>query len=111
MSRSWIYRSGDWNCICDVCSIKIKASKTKQRWDGLIVCPNCFEHRHSQDFIKVRQDKITVPFTRPRPQDVFVDVSYTVSLSCTPMTSLGEADRGVADCAKADTRLMNDLTN
>lgn len=86
MSKTWEYRSGDWNCICDVCSIKIKASKTKQRWDGLVVCPNCFEHRHSQDFIKVRQDKITVPFTRPRPTDIFTNVTYinTGDSLCTP---------------------------
>jgi len=111
MSKTWDYKSGDWWAICDVCSKKVKASKIKHRWDGLLVCPEDFEHRHPQDFIKVRQDKITVPFLRPRPQDVFIEVSYTVPLSCTPITSMGEADRGVADCARADTRLMNDLVN
>lgn len=86
MGKTWTFRSGDWNCICDVCGIKVKASKTKQRWDGFITCPNCFEHRHSQDFIKVRQDKITVPFQRPRPTDTFTDVTYidTGSSYCTP---------------------------
>lgn len=109
MSRSWVYRSGDWNCICDVCSIKVKASKTKQRWDGLIVCPNCFEHRHSQDFIKVRQDKITVPFLRPRPTDVFVDVTYTATLTCTPISSFGISGIGISGCATAGKRLAGYL--
>jgi len=111
MSKTWVFRSGDWNCICDVCSRKVKASKTKARWDGLIVCPACFEHRHPQDFIRVRQDKITVPFLRPRPTDVFVEVSYILPLSCTFVTAVGEADRGTADCARADMRTMNDIVD
>lgn len=61
------YVSGEWNLICDVCSKKIKASDAKQRWDGLIVCPDDFEHRHPQDYVKAKIDKITVPFTRPIP--------------------------------------------
>lgn len=65
--------SGEWNVICDVCSKKIKAHDAKQRWDGFIVCPDDFEHRHPQDFVKAKTDKITVPFTRPRPVDIFVD--------------------------------------
>lgn len=73
--------SGEWNLICDVCSIKYKASKAKQRWDGFIVCPNCYEQRHPQDFVRSRQDKITVPYIRP-PADIFIiDVGdgYTVN--------------------------------
>lgn len=76
MSRGWIYKSGDWNVICDVCSLKTKASKTKQRWDGFQVCKDCWEPRHSMDFIRARSDKIQVPFTRPQPNDTFVSVPY-----------------------------------
>ena len=70
MPRNY-YVSGGWNVICDSCGKKIKASEAKQRWDGLIVCPADFEMRQPQDFVKARQDRITVPFTRPRPTDVF----------------------------------------
>lgn len=76
MSKDWNYKSGEWNLICDVCGKKMKSSHARHRWDGLIVCDADFEHRHVQDFIKVKSDKITVPFTRPRPEDTFVDVSY-----------------------------------
>ena len=38
--------------------------------------PSDFEYRHEQDFVRARQDKISVPFTRPRPVDVFVIVDY-----------------------------------
>ena len=72
------YVSGNWNVICDVCSKKIKASDAKQRWDGLIVCPSDFEHRHEQDYVRARTDKITVPFTRPIPPLPFTNVSYII---------------------------------
>jgi hypothetical protein len=95
MSRNY-FRSGDWNVICDVCGKKMKASSAKHRWDGLIVCNADFEHRHSQDFIRVRQDKITVPFLRPRPEDVFVFV-------CNPATQSAYVGLATADCSLADT--------
>ena len=72
------YVSGNWNVICDVCSKKIKASDAKQRWDGLIVCPDDYEHRHPQDYVRAKTDKITVPFTRPIPPLTFTNVSYTI---------------------------------
>lgn len=72
------FLSGDWNITCDVCSKKTKASEAKKRWDGLIVCPSDFEHRHEQDYVKARTDKITVPFTRPIPPLTFTNVSYII---------------------------------
>ena len=70
------FESGEWNLICDVCSVKYKAGKAKHRWDGFIVCPNCYEQRHPQDFVRTKQDKISVPFSRPIPQEIFVVVPY-----------------------------------
>lgn len=82
MSRGWEYKSGDWNMLCDCCGRKIKASQSRKRWDGFQVCsptfnPGCWEERQPLDFIKARQDKISVPFTRPQPTDTFVTVTYT----------------------------------
>ena len=73
------YKTGDWNIICDVCGKKIKAGEAKHRWDGFVVCPSDFEQRHPQDFVRARQDKISVPFTRPRPLDVFTGVTYVTT--------------------------------
>ena len=87
------YIPGSWNVICDSCGKKIKASEAKQRWDGLIVCLEDFEMRQPQDFVKARADKITVPFTRPRPTDVFVAV-------CSSWGVNAFADIGEADCAQ-----------
>ena len=77
MSKNY-FISGEWNLICDVCSIKYKAVKAKHRWDGFIVCPNCYEQRHPQDFVRTKQDKIAVPFSRPIPQEIFVVVPYNL---------------------------------
>lgn len=72
--------SGEWNITCDVCSKKIKAHEAKQRWDGFIVCPEDYETRQPQDFVKAQVDKITVPFTRPIPAYVFTDVPYICTI-------------------------------
>jgi hypothetical protein len=65
------YTSGDWWIICDVCSKKVKASTSKKRWDGLIVCTDDYESRHPQDYLRAKTDKIAVPFSRPRVEDDF----------------------------------------
>jgi len=70
------YLSGEFNVTCDRCSKKIKAHQAKHEWTGFIVCGDCWEPRHPQDFVRARQDKISVPFTRPRPPDVFTVVLY-----------------------------------
>lgn len=70
------FKSGSWNIICDRCCKKIKAEATKIDWQGFIVCPNCYEQRHPQDFVRSRQDKITIPFIRPVPTLIFTSVSY-----------------------------------
>jgi len=91
------YISGEWNLICDSCGRKIKAKDSRKRWDGLIVCPEDYEQRHPQDFVRARQDKITVPYTRPRPTDIFVDVVY----ACTIDGKTAVAGRATAGCSIA----------
>lgn len=83
--------SGEWNVTCDICSKKIKAHEAKQRWDGFIVCPDDFEHRHPQDFVKAHSDKISVPFVRPIPEYIFVVVPYNLYWD-SPYTVLGYID-------------------
>ena len=102
MSHGWSYDSGDWWVTCDVCSRKTKASETRRRWDGYQVCKEDWETRQSLDFIRARIDKISVPFVRSIPPDIFVDVPYVVPISCVPETSVGLASVGTADCARAD---------
>ena len=75
MSKNY-YLSGEFNLTCDRCSKKIKAHEAKHEWTGFIVCGDCFENRHPQDFVKAHTDKITIPFQRPIPSLLFTDVSY-----------------------------------
>lgn len=91
MSRGWQYNSGDWIVTCDVCSKQIRASESKKRWDGLIVCPADFEHRHPQDLIKHRTENTSVPFSRPEPTDTFTDVTYIVMYEVDITYSTGDA--------------------
>lgn len=98
MSKTY-YIPGEFNVTCDVCSKKIKTHEAKHRWDGLIVCKDDWEPRHEQDFVKAKSDKITVPYTRPIPTEVF---QY-----CSVYTRIGVADSGTADCARADITSPN----
>ena len=74
MSKNY-YVSGEWNATCDICSKKIKSSQAKQRWDGFIVCPEDYEQRHPQDFVKARTDKVSVPFVRSKETPVFLEIA------------------------------------
>lgn len=66
------YAKGQWNIICDVCGRKVKSGDVRKRWDGAIVCQTDFESRHPLDFIRGRKESLTVPWTSPEPEDVFV---------------------------------------
>lgn len=64
--------AGQWNFVCDVCGQKYKSGDGKKRWDGLMVCPNDWEPRHPQDFLRAVPDRQAVPWSRPETPDVFV---------------------------------------
>lgn len=72
------YEPGSWNIICDSCGKKVKSSSVRKRWDGFIVCHSCWEPRHPQDFLRVKTDTITIPFSRPEAGDTFISVPYIV---------------------------------
>jgi hypothetical protein len=58
------YRPGDYWVICDECGRTFRKSKTRKRWDGMIVCFNDWEPRHPQEFIRGRADRIAVKDAR-----------------------------------------------
>lgn len=89
------YKSGDWLALCDICGFRFKASRLKKNWKNEMVCEDDFELRNAQDFIKVRPEKIGVPWARPEPADVFISVCYLWDRSAF-------ADLGTADCMIAD---------
>lgn len=73
------YKPGTWNCICAVCGIQVKSDAILKRWDGVLVCKDDFEVRHSLDFLRVKTERGSIPFTAPEPTDAFVDVFYLVT--------------------------------
>lgn len=86
---------GDWNAQCYQCGRKKKASTLVKHWQGYWVCPEHWEPRHSQDFVRGIPDNMTPPWAQPEPADVF-------AVFCTPNGSTAIADYAVADCAIAD---------
>lgn len=87
------YKPGSWNVHCDVCGFKFKSDQIKKRWDGLMVCENDYEHDHPQKYLRVHEDKQSVPFVRKQNDDTFV------AQQCDVWSSSPMADFGVADCA------------
>lgn len=80
MAKTYLLR-GSWNVICDRCGEKFKADELKREWTGLMVCEGCWEPRHPQDFLRSVPDKMSVPFVRPRPADIFVPITYTPTVN------------------------------
>ena len=98
---------GTWAAICDVCGFRFPSDKLKERWDGLKVCADDYETRHPQDFIRLREEQISPPWTRPVAPDTFTSVEYNTptgsySDNCS-MSPTSIAMACVAGCAIAGT--------
>jgi len=74
------YLKGDFWRICEECGFKKRASQTRKRWGGLIVCDDDWEERHPQDFVKGVIDRQSVPDPRPEAVDNFVGPLTTTML-------------------------------
>jgi elongation factor P hydroxylase len=92
--RADYFAMGDHNAICYECGRKRKASGMKRHWTGYWVCPEHWEPRQAQDFVRNVVDNQTPPWTQP-PADTF---RYT----CTGNGMTGIAGYGTADCARPD---------
>ena len=68
---------GDWDAICDVCGRKFKASKLKMRWDGIMACPQDWEPRQPQDFVRGVADPQLVPWVRDEATDTFIAITIS----------------------------------
>lgn len=77
---------GDYNSLCDICGFKFKASELKKDWQGLYLCPDDYQARHPQDFLKGVKDNPSIPWSRP-------DTGMT---ECGPSSVPGQAIPGCA---------------
>lgn len=84
---------GQWNALCDRCGFEFKSSELRKDWQGLMICAKDFEHRHPQDFIRVRPERVTPPWVRPDPPDTFLNPIF-----CSLQARQGKAGVGVAGC-------------
>jgi len=50
---------GDWNAVCYECGRKQKASTMKRHWQGYYLCPDHWEPRQPQDFVRGTKDTAT----------------------------------------------------
>ena len=65
---------GSWNTVCFECGRKRKAADLKRHWQGYYVCPEHWEPRHPQDFVRALPDTQTPPWVQPMPADHFSTV-------------------------------------
>lgn len=79
------YLKGDFWRICETCGFKKRASQTRKRWDGLIVCDEDWEERHPQDFVRGIADHQTVPDPRPEPVNATIGpLTTTIAAAANP---------------------------
>jgi hypothetical protein len=74
---------GDWNARCDRCGKKMKGSELRKTWQGFMVCPEHWEPRQPQDFVKSVPEHPTPPFVR-NPGDIFLEQCTFNGLSAIP---------------------------
>ena len=92
MPRPKGYHDGDWLAVCYQCGMPKLASTMRRHWQGYWVCPEHWELRHPQDFVRGVEDIIQPPWVQP--------VADTYIYFCTVEGSCGVAGRAVAGCMR-----------
>lgn len=91
--RADYYAPGDFNAVCFECGRKRKGSQLRKHWQGYYVCPEHWEPRQPQDFVRAIPDDMTPPWTQPMPANVFLTqqpVDNLVSVSPLADSQLGQ---------------------
>ncbi len=88
--RADYYASGDWNVVCYECGRKRKAGQMWRYWQGYWLCPEHWEPRQPQDFVRGIKDVQTPPWVQPMPGDIFARFCTPNGLSAVP----GQAEPG-----------------
>lgn len=86
---------GDWNATCYMCGRKFKASLMRKNWQGFWTCPEDWEPRQPQDFVRNVPDIQTPPWVQPPPTPIFV-------LVCFPNGRTAYPDFAIPDCVTPD---------
>ena len=86
---------GDWNTACYECGRKRKASTMQKHWKGYYVCPEHWEPRQAQDFVRAIAERPAPPWIQP-----MVDIQG-VAL-CSPNGKTAYPEEAVAGCVICD---------
>lgn len=101
MPRNSVTGKGGYNAICKVCGFKFKNFEMKMRWDKVITCQDCWETRHPQEFLRVRDDFHPLPWTSPDTEVGTIDeISDGEIFVCSINTRQPKAGIGCAGCAE-----------
>lgn len=104
-----MYKAGQWLVHCDVCGFKYHSGEVRKRWDGLMVCDKDYEQDHPQKFLRVREDRQSVPFVRKQLDDTFMLVCYLWERS--PYADLAAADCATVGNTGISYQFLNTLKN
>lgn len=80
MGRADFWKRGQWKAICDVCGQAYHSNQLTERWDGLMCCPQDWNPRQPQDFVRGVIDRQYVPWSRPDVQPPFVSTVSAILL-------------------------------
>lgn len=69
------YVAGDWNAACYECGRTRKASSMRRHWQGYYVCPEHWEAKHPQEFVRGRPESAKPSWVQP-PQASFLFTDF-----------------------------------
>jgi len=72
---------GEWKVTCQRCGFQYPSSEITREWTGTLVCKKCYEPRHPQTLIKLREET-QVPAFVSKDSDVEAHVCYIEAQSC-----------------------------
>lgn len=97
--RADYWKPGDWNALCYQCGRKRKAGDLMRYWQGYWLCPEHWESRQPQDFVRGVPDIQTAPWVQPPGLDgipqLFVDIgdsedTYTLTVSTSTVAAVND---------------------
>jgi hypothetical protein len=89
------YVPGDNYLIDDISGFKVRASKARMQWDGLMAAGSRFSPRQPQDLVTGVPDDQTVAIARPRQVNQFTALATFINAPCAAGTNVLNVDSTV----------------
>lgn len=91
-------KRGSWSAACAVCGFVFDSVKLKKRWDGVYVCEEDWEPRNILDFFKVKEERLSVPWSQHEGDSItsYIEVENADS-PYTQTTSINVIDVDATD--------------